>query len=56
MYVFYLYGVADFDLHQFLWGQLTSFLLLASKQAMTLAYGQGPGGPVNSIVSTSSIY
>ena len=55
-----MYGVYIYDkgwnLEEFLYGQLISLLFLVGKQTLTVAYATGPGGPVNSLVITNSLY
>ena len=35
---------------------LVGFLMLIGKQSICIAYDEGPGGPVNTMLSTQSIY
>lgn len=55
LYVAYL-KQNDFVLTDFLWGSLTGLMYMAAKQSACIAYGQGPGGPINTLLMTQSIY
>ena len=57
MYLYYIFGVpTDFSLDEFFWGCVVSVLFLIGKQALCVAYAEGPGGPVNALVITQSLY
>lgn len=57
MYIYYIFGVpTPFSLEEFLWGCVVSFLFLIGQQSLNLAYAEGPGGPVNALVMTQSLY
>ena len=47
------YGFSSADL---LWGSVVGVLLMTGKQSITLAYDEGPGGVVNTMLCTMSIY
>ena len=51
MYVVYIY-YNGFVLSEFLYGQLISVLQLIGTQALCIAYSEGPGGPINTILIT----
>lgn len=55
MYGFYL-SYTPFLWREWWYGCLISILFLVGKQALTLAYAEGPGGPVNTITITQSFY
>ena len=55
MYIAYL-SYTPFSWIEFGYGQLIGVLFLVGKQALTLAYAKGPGGPVNAIITTQSLY
>jgi len=57
MWAYYIWGMHhDFVYSQFLWGCLVSLLFLVGKQSLCVAFAEGPGGPVNAIVITQSLY
>lgn len=47
------YGYSSSDL---LWGSVVGVLLATGKQSITLAYEEGPGGVVSTMLCTMSIY
>jgi hypothetical protein len=55
MYLVYIY-YEGFVLSEFVYGQIISILFFVGKQSLTIAYAEGPGGPVNTIVITQSLY
>ena len=55
MYIAYVL-MKGFSLYELAIGQVVSILFLIGKQSITIAYGEGPGGPVNAILLTQSIY
>lgn len=48
-----MHGFSSEDLG---WGCVVSILFLVGKQTLTMAYAEGPGGPVNTIAVTQSLY
>ena len=44
-----------FILEDFAWGQLVGLIYLYGKLSLTLAFAEGPGGPVNTLTSTQSL-
>ena len=55
MYGFYL-SYTPFSEVEWWYGCLISILFLIGKQTLCIAYAEGPGGPVNTIVITQSFY
>ena len=51
MYICYL-TYTPWNWKEFWYGQLVGILYLYGKQSLTMAYAEGPGGPVNTIVIT----
>ena len=51
MYIVYIY-YSGFVFSEFLYGQVISVFYLIGKQTLCMAYAEGPGGPVNTIVIT----
>ena len=40
----------------FLWGSLVGLIQILAQLSLTLAYAHGPGGPVNALASTQSLF
>ena len=55
MYIGYL-TYAPWRWEEFIYGQIVGLFYLVGKQTPTMAYSEGPGGPVNTIVITQSFY
>ena len=55
MFAFY-HTDHPFILKEVLYGCLISVLFVIGKQTLTIAYARGPGGPVNTIIITQSLY
>lgn len=49
MYVAYL-TYSPWRWEEFIYGQLVGILFLVGKQTLIMAYAEGPGGPVNTII------
>ena len=58
MYFYYIFGMEgkSFIWKEFLWGCAVSIFFLIGKQTLCVAYAEGPGGPVNAIIITQSLY
>ena len=57
MYLVYIYGLGNqFVLSEFLWGCFISIMYMITKQNQVIAYSEGPGGPVNAMIVTQSLY
>ena len=46
----------EFRLDQFIWGAITGVLYMIGKQLGCIAYSEGPGGPINTLLMTQSLY
>jgi len=51
MYAVYV-SISGFDLEDFFYGQVIGILFLVGKLTLTLAYAEGPGGPVGTLAVT----